>query len=257
MVHWVGSDITALARDQGLAARLEAARVVHLAEVDWTAKQLKAHGLSAVIAPLPPRHIAASVHPLHERFTVMLYLPHTRGDFYGKRNFERLMQRLSALPIRYFIVGGGTLAVPIGVEAHSFGWRAEMDELYEQTTVLIRNTPRDGLSLMVLEALSFGRYVIWSQNFDGVLHATTYADIESHILNLYRRHIDGELAPQIAVMQRIREQYDPMSSFRSIVQQWENAADRRGKRDGAGTHNNQETSAVRLVGDEVSWRSDR
>lgn len=223
VVHWVGSDIAALAHSPAMRARLQSRNVTHLTEVSWTANQLERLGLHSAIAPLPPRQVQSGTIPLPEQFTLMLYVPKTRSEFYGKRSFERLMQRLRHLPLRYFIVGGGTLEVPEGVDAQNLGWRAAMDDAYAQTTLLIRNTPRDGLSLMVLEALSLGRHVIWTQDFPHVLRANTYADIEHHVLDLYARHCRGELAPQADAVESVRQSYGSDVCIRRIAETWEAA----------------------------------
>lgn len=223
VVHWVGSDIAALAHSPAMRARLQSSNVMHLTEVSWTANQLERLGLRSSIAPLPPRQVRGGAVPLPERFTLMLYVPRTRSEFYGRRSFERLMHRLRHLPMRYFIVGGGTLEVPEGVDAQNLGWRASMEDAYAETTLLIRNTPRDGLSLMVLEALSFGRHVIWTQEFPHVLRANTYADIEHHVLTLYEQHCRGELKPQFDAVECVRESYGSDVCIRRIAQSWEAA----------------------------------
>ena len=223
VVHWVGSDIAALAHSPVLRARLQGHNVTHLAEVSWTASQLERLGLHSAIAPLPPRQVRGGACALPDRFTLMLYVPKTRSEFYGKRSFERLIARTRHLDIRFFIVGGGSLDIPPDVDAQTLGWRASMEDIYLQTTLLIRNTPRDGLSLMVLEALSFGRHVIWTQEFPYVHRANTYADIEYRVLELYELHRRGELRPQYDAADTVRTSYSTDVCMRRIAQSWEAA----------------------------------
>src|SRR6185437_11885614 len=106
-------------------------------------------GFRPRIAPLPPRHHEGQALPLPERFTIMLYVPRTRSEFYGRRAFERLMQRLHGEPVRYVIVGGGLLDVPPGTDVVNLGWRDNLYGVYKDVSLLIRYTPHDGLSLMV------------------------------------------------------------------------------------------------------------
>ena len=47
-----------------------------------------------------------------------------------------------------------------------------MRPLYEEARVLVRPTKRDGLCRMVLEALGYGRQVVWTQPFPAVYHVS-------------------------------------------------------------------------------------
>lgn len=227
VIHWVGSDIAKLKRDPKLRASLSSPDILHLAEISWTASQLKAAGLNARIAPLPPRHRSNGCAPLPERFTIMFYVPRTRADFYGRRSFERLMRNLRHKDIRYIVVGGGNITAPPGVDLENLGWRDNLHQLYREVTTLIRYTPRDGLSLMVLEALSYGRHVLWTQRLPYVRRIRHYKDMERQISELIAEHERGELQPQAAASAFILQQYAPETCMRAIAQAWEDAAERR------------------------------
>lgn len=223
VIHWVGSDIASLGEDTKLRKTLAAPNVLHLAEISWTAEQLHDYGLNARIAPLPPRHRRSECLALPEQFTIMLYVPRTRSDFYGRAAFQRLMERLADKPVRYLIVGGGEIDIPPGVDAQNLGWRDSLSDVYAQATALIRYTPRDGLSLMVLEALSFGRHVLWTQQFPYVRRIGAYADIERHVLELLAAHERGELQEQRDASRLIEQQYGSTECTREIVRAWEDA----------------------------------
>lgn len=224
VIHWVGSDIAKLRKDPKLRMMLSSPDVLHLAEISWTANQLKALGLRARIAPLPPRHHTDDFTPMPERFTVMLYVPRTRADFYGRRAFERLMRQLRHKAIRYVVVGGGTIDAPPGVEVENLGWRDNMHSLYGQVSALIRYTPRDGLSLMVLEALSFGRHVLWTQPFPFVRRVRRYRDMEREICELLQAHEYGVLHPQSGASEFVQRQYGPEPCMQAISRAWEDAS---------------------------------
>lgn len=220
VVHWVGSDIAGLYENPRLLRAVQARNAWHLAEVDWTADQLRALGFEPHIAPLPPRHSNAVEKPLPGVFTIMLYVPRTRGAFYGLRAFERLMVALQNEPVRYIVVGGGTIDSPPGVEVENLGWQDKLDDIYERVTTLIRYTPRDGLALMVLEALSFGRHVLWTQKFPHTRHITSYGDMEREVRELLERHRRGELQPQQDAAQAVSRQYNPKRCITGIARAW-------------------------------------
>lgn len=224
VVHWVGSDILTLAENPALRAQLNSRSILHLAEATWTVQELQRYGLAPRLAPLPPRHHHGNSIPLPERFTVLLYVPRTRSEFYGRSAFERLMERLKDKPVRYIIVGGGGLNVPGGVDATDLGWRNDLRDAYKEASVLVRFTPHDGLSLMVLEALSYGRHVIWTQPFPFVRQVERYADIEREILALLDAHERGDLRPQANASRHVREHCSPQTCVRALAKAWDDAA---------------------------------
>lgn len=223
VVHWVGSDIAVIAEHPEQRAHLSSPLVSHLAEIEWTAAQVREIGFQARIAPLPPRHQTGSLRALPAQFTVMLYVPRTRADFYGRQSFKQLMRRLSDKPIRYIVVGGGEVEAPPGVSVENLGWRDSLEWAYERSTVLIRNTARDGLSLMVLEALSYGRHVLWTQDFPFVRQIHSYTDMEREIRDLYAAHECGALQPQMQASEMVRARYGDETCTRAIVQSWVDA----------------------------------
>ena len=224
VIHWVGSDIAALADNLSHKPALDRRNNIHLVEVQWTAEQLRALGLEPRIAPLPPRHSNWQAKPLPSVFTIMLYVPRTRAAFYGARAFERLMLALRGEPVRYIVVGGGQLDGPPGVEVENLGWRDNLEDAYERTSVLIRYTPRDGLSLMVLEALAFSRHVLWTQDFPFTNQVQTYHEMEEAIRKLLLAHQRGELTPQVEAAAAVQRRYAPQSCTVAIARAWSDAA---------------------------------
>jgi glycosyltransferase involved in cell wall biosynthesis len=221
VIHWVGSDIEYLKNTPALRKHLQARAIKHLTEVSWTADELRDLGLRSEIAPLPLRHYSVGVRPLPPRFTIMLYLPKSRAEFYGKSVYESLLEELAAEAPRVLIVGGGDLKVPDTIEAVNLSWRDDLRDVYEQATVLIRLTPHDGLSLMVLEALSFGRYVMWSKPFPHALHIRCQRDLVAGLRSLLGRHQRGELFAQYAAAELVAREYSTERAVDRILRTWE------------------------------------
>lgn len=225
VIHWVGSDIESLRSRPGLAPLVSAELVHHLAEADFTARELRQLGVPSQVVPLPPRHRAHTVPPLPSRFTVLLYLPKTRTDFYGRHEYERLLRRTHGESIRWLVVGGGSLTVPPGVDVENLGWRDGLEDIYKQITLLIRSTPRDGLSLMVLEALSFGRHVVWTKPFPHTRRMSSYDEMEYILRELLDQHKAGTLRPQAEAAELIREEYATDDCISDIAAVWKEAAE--------------------------------
>lgn len=220
VLHWVGTDIETIRRTPELRRHFTNDRVTHLTEVQWTANELRSFGIDSHIVPLPPRSPAGRVYPLPEKFTILLYVPRTRAAFYGRLEYERLMKHFAGKPVRFLVVGGGQLQVPEGVDVQNLGWRDHLDACYRESTVLLRFTARDGLSLMVLEALSYGRHVLWSQDFPHSTLVERYEDIERELDALLERHLKGELLPRKDAAEMIRVHYDVGRCVDDIIGAW-------------------------------------
>ncbi len=223
VMHWVGSDIDQLRTNRSLRMHVRSPSITHLTEIDWMKRELDELGIDSAVAPLPIRHVNAAVKPLPELFTVMLYVPRTRADFYGGCNYQRLLTEFRSAPMRVFVVGGGELCAPRGLEVHNLGWLDNLREVYEQSTVLIRNTRADGLSLMVLEALAHGRHVMWSKRFPYCIPVERYDQIARQLERLLALHREGRLHAQYGAAEMIRERYANEGALARIVGAWEGA----------------------------------
>jgi hypothetical protein len=224
VIHWVGSDVEALKSQPSLKRLCTSDNVRHLAEVDWMVDELAARGVRASLAPLPPQvRMPDRIPPLPEQFTLLVYVPRTRGDFYGRREYERLFRHFIGKPIRFIVVGGGSVFVPPGADVEVAGWKTDLSDVYERTSALLRFTRHDGLSLMALEALCYGRHLIWSQDFPFGTCARTYADCERAVERLLELHLRGELAPQADAARYVRDTYDVRRCVERIAGYWDSS----------------------------------
>jgi hypothetical protein len=224
VIHWVGSDIIALRNSPGLRRWCRNRRVLNLAEAQWTIDELRALGVEARLAPLPPRLPAAVVAPLPSEFTVLFYIPKTRGEFYGRREYERLIRAFAGSRVRFLIVGGGECYAPPDADVTRLGWQMSLARIYEATTVLVRFTTHDGLSLMTLEALAHGRHVLWTQSFPFVTRVQDYEQLEAALRALHDAHLRGELDVQDEAAHYVERTYSRERCIETIAAAWDQAA---------------------------------
>jgi glycosyltransferase involved in cell wall biosynthesis len=225
IIHWVGSDLHILGEKPTLAQQCKRSTVHNLAEVSWTIDELRGFGLRATLAPLPPRLPPPQEPlPLPDRFTVLLYLPQVREDFYGRREYERLFRAFVKKPVRFLVVGNGQCYAPDGADVTHLGWCSDLLGLYAQSTVLLRFTKHDGLSLMTLEALACGRHVLWTQEFPFTTSVRSYHDCEREVSLLLAQHLQGQLQAQTEAARFVRETYDVQRCIARIADVWEQAA---------------------------------
>lgn len=225
VTHWVGTDIDSARRNPRLLAAARGSTVTHLTEVEWEADELRDLGIHAQIAPLPPRVTCTGpVPPLPREFSLLIYLPNFRQDFYGSKEINAIIRAFKGRSVRYFIVGGGCIDAPPDVALENLGWNHSLTDLYTRSSALLRFTPRDGLSLMVLEALAFGRNVLWTQNFPFVKQVRTVDAVITELSRLIELNEKGELEPQLEAAQFVRINYDRTRCITRITSAWEAAS---------------------------------
>ncbi len=218
VMHWVGTDVTSaieVFNKNGHLPRYIVEDCIHWAEVNWIAKELSSIQINAEIVPLPVMLSVAPVSPLPQTFTILAYLPDTRPTFYGAHHILRLAKEMP--DIRVMCVGFKKSPFhftdePLPPNIELFGRLESLDQVYKDTTVLVRITEHDGLSFMVLEALEHGRYCVWSHSLDkapGVFVAMNYETLHEHIHVLYDKHARGCLLPNYEGAEFIRRQYAP------------------------------------------------
>jgi len=217
VVHWVGTDVlmAGKAKEMGKVSDTVIRANINWAEISWTTKELEAIGVYAEIVPLTSSMVTSELAPLPQEFTVLAYLPSTRPIFYGGHYILRLAREMP--DIRILCVGSEEspfhfTSEPLPSNIEFLGHPDSLEDVYLQTTVLIRVVEHDGLSFMVLEALAHGRYVIWSYPLDdapGLSVAKNYEMMREQIDVLYKKNVRGDLMRNFEGAQFVRSHYAP------------------------------------------------
>ncbi|HUZ49179.1 MAG TPA: hypothetical protein VMW12_05480 [Candidatus Dormibacteraeota bacterium] len=220
--HWVGTDIVHLRSSPNLQRKYSSRAYTHLAENDGSAAELRDMGLHVHVAPLPVATLPTRVAPMPATFTLLMYVPPSRSEHYGEMEYLRLIADLKQPDIRFCFVGG-TLPIAAASDSRVFnyGTVANMQPIYDATTVLLRLTRSDGLSFMVLEALAAGRYVCWSKPLEECEYVTDYEDLKKSVLRLYTLHNLGRLPARQDSARRIGERYSAEAALAAIEAFWE------------------------------------
>ena len=155
---WVGSDVLALqagrtrphCRDERL----------NWAGSDWLARELRAEGVAARVLPIVPDWAPEPL-PRAGEPTVLLYCPQGRERLYRWGELLAVAERCRDIRFEVFRRSepsplANLTCVP------GFVGRGEMRAAYGRARAVLRLVEHDGMSLSVLEALGFGRHVVWS-----------------------------------------------------------------------------------------------
>lgn len=190
VMHWVGSDTL---DERGIVAGGKSSpwvlnNIHHWADSEWLAHELEALGISCEVIPLPSSRIPENPSALPDEFSVLVYTPDLNcSNLYG---LDRILRVARELPhIRFELVGlrdGPVLDPPPNLRINAR--IPNLAEFYKRACVVWRPVRHDGLSFMVLEALGYGRHVLWSYDFPGCLRVNGVADARDQISRLHSLH---------------------------------------------------------------------
>ena len=178
--HWAGSDVLTCLEEPGAreeALLLDRLRPLNLTPAQWLREELETIGIQARVYPQiidpPPENVPPLVGPLP--LGVLVYLPHTRREFYGERFVRQAVEQNP--DIRFFIVADEEHAMAGYPNVESLGWISDMEDLWPQIGCVLRMTEHDGWPRMILEGLIRGKYAICNLTLEGCWHATSHEQV--------------------------------------------------------------------------------
>lgn len=207
VMHWVGSDTVNGQKEvaHGKAEPWVLQQIHHWAESDWMVAEVEALGISCDLVPLPSARIPEHPSPLPRDFSVLVYVPDVRRcELYGLDRILRVARELPQIPFELVgLVHGQIPDPPSNLKIH--GRISNLKEFYRRASAIWRPVRHDGLSYMVLEALGYGRHVLWSYPFPGCVQVTCESEARDEIVRLYSLHKQRGLHLNCVGVQAIRE----------------------------------------------------
>jgi hypothetical protein len=238
VMYWVGTDV--LFR-WGAPTEDVIERAFHWCGAPWLPEELAERGIESSFIVLIPPAIPAAIPALPKQFSVLAYVPEHRRDFYRLDFIVQLARRLP--DVEFQIVSSSALdGLPPNVRC--LGWVEDMDALISGTTAYVRPIAHDGLSYMVLEALAYGRYVLWTYNFQGVMTVDTVEAAEAWLRDLQRRQSEGRLGPNEVGREAVEAMFDSAILGRRALQAIQSVARQRWRRPPRGIQRSLRTSAL-------------
>ncbi len=211
VIHWVGTDVQIAVdehRKHNVSLRV-AERPVHWCDAPWLVEELRSIGVISEYVSLPiPIHVPPAP-PLPEAFRVLLYYP---VDAFDREVFdgESLLRLPVEFPDVHFTLIPSppeTLPQPLPPNLECRAWVEDMDALYRETTVVVRLTSHDGQSFIAAEALSRGRYVIWTFAMPGCIKAAGFDEVVKALRTLCDKQQAGELKVNQAGRRSVLERF--------------------------------------------------
>jgi len=220
IVLWCGSDVL-FAAEQLKAGRKDpwVSSRVHWAVSPWLADEARALGLDCDYVPIsfvPP----VEPSPLPEEFSVLTYAPSAKkAELYG---VDRILDVAAKLPsISFRLVGLKEGSIPGAPKNLQVFGKVNLDQFFGDSTVLWRPVRHDGLSFIVLEALSHGRHVLYSYPLPGCAQVRGVVDAVERITHLRDLHASRSLGLNQAGLDVIARDYDKDVVRQRILRRWE------------------------------------
>jgi hypothetical protein len=207
VMHWVGSDVLFGLADlrNGRLSRRLLRRATHYVGAPWLVEELAQLGVDPVYHPLPVQTAIGSPVPFPRRFSVLVYL---RRDPHQVYDVGSTLAVIDALPDVPFRIVGGFEPDPPRPNVECLGFVSDMAGVYPETVVLLRLVHHDGLSHSVIEALSFGRYVVWSFPYHpGVEQVGSVEEAVAAIRRLAAAFSAGALPLNSSAARAVTERY--------------------------------------------------
>jgi hypothetical protein len=219
---WAGSDVL-IAQDEIAAGRRApwVGEIIHWAVSPWVAEEVREMGLPCEHVQVSFVDVIAHPKPLPKTFSVLVYVSDVaKTDLYG---WDRIREVAEKLPhVQFNLCGlpeGQTLPVPPNMKIYN--WMSDLTPLLEQSTVVYRPVRHDGLSFGVLEALSHGRYVLYSYPLTGCVQVTSTRAACAEIEKLLACHEAGILQLNEVGRSYIAQEYAPEKVSSELLDRWE------------------------------------
>lgn len=201
VIHWVGTDVK-LAREVHRRGRVSvriAEKAHHWCDAPWLVDELRTVGVSSEFVPLPIGLHEGRSPAMPAEFAVLMYCPKEPEyrEVFDLETMMRLPGEFPDVPFTLVASPPESLPGPLPPNLEALAWVDDMEPLYRKSSVYIRLTHHDGQSFMAAEALSRGRYVIWTHPMPGCIEARGFGEVREALRKLIERHRAGSLGSNL------------------------------------------------------------
>lgn len=160
IIHWIGTDVLLASQIIQKGKRIPKCNI-QIAGSDMLVKELKQIGIEACQIPIVPFKNEFVLQEMPKKHSVLVYLPEGREEFYGSKILLYLAEKEPNIFFHIVANKGVEYMKRENIIFHGFLGVEEMKKLYEEISILFRYPKHDGLSMMVIEALGYGKHVLY------------------------------------------------------------------------------------------------
>lgn len=190
--HWIGTDVYRFINDAFIKRFFKKliinSPIVSSLVVSENLKyELQQYSVESSILPLTKLKFVNEVPALPAKFSVLSYVPKNRWDFYHGDLINELSIKMPDVDFHILAAGRKNSSRP---NLFLYDFVDDTIPFYKKCSVLLRITVHDGLPKMVLEALSYGRQVLWNESFP---HCLTVKNLNECVGVLNKLKLDCTL----------------------------------------------------------------
>jgi glycosyltransferase involved in cell wall biosynthesis len=166
IVHWIGTDVLTYTKRYNETQTVINKDCINLAGSDLLQRELRQIGIESKVVPIVPTDFAFRSLEMPEKHAVLAYIPANREEFYNMPLLKKVAKHFSNLDFHIVANSGENDSEKLpNVYYHGYLNAEQMNELYKKCSILFRFPEHDGLSMMLLEALGYGKSVIYRYEF--------------------------------------------------------------------------------------------
>lgn len=178
LYHWTGTDVYRFINDSYIKRLLKkyfifSPLVKNLVVSDNLKSELSQFNVKSTVLPLVELSRKKDIHPLPEKFSILTYVPYKRWEFYNGDMILKLAEKFPDIDFHLLAAEGKIVKLS---NVYTYGFVEDVTPFYKNSSVLVRITKHDGLGKMVVEALSYGRQVLWNMPFPHCILVNTLED---------------------------------------------------------------------------------
>ena len=205
--HWIGTDVYRLINDSFLKRQLKkyfilSPLVKNLVVWDNLKSELSQFNVKSTVLPLVKLGSKKNIPPLPEKFSILTYVPFKRWEYYNGDMILKLAEKFPDIDFHLLAAEGKTVK---SSNVYTYGFVEDVTPFYKNNLILIRVTRHDGLAKMVLEALSYGRQVLWTIQFPHCIYIKNLDDC-IRALNSLKKKQELNLAGKTYVEQNFNQE---------------------------------------------------
>lgn len=196
--HWIGTDVLNVLENEEIRKKAKKAQKYIDKNISGSfllRDELQSIGISSEVIPLVPNDISFDLAKMPDEHKILVYLPNDKEEFYGSNIIIQLAKEFPNLKFIIVANDGAKLPDLPNLEFRGRVSAKEMNDIYNDISILIRIPKHDGMSLMILEALAKGKNVIYKYNFPYCLQAETYEEVKNQLCRIINKpceiNIDG------------------------------------------------------------------
>lgn len=206
IVHWIGTDVLTFTQKYNESKKVINKNCINLSVSSQLQRELEEIKIKTEVVPIFPPNYSCEALGIPEKHRVLSYIPEVREAFYGMELVKNVAQQFSN--IEFHIVantGKNDMQKLPNIYYHGMLNSEELKKMYEQCTVLFRFPEHDGLPVMVLEALGYGRMVIYRYEHPYVY--TPKSDNLEDILETFKQVFESPYKLNVEAIEFVKNEF--------------------------------------------------